>query len=411
MPRFKIYNYDQNAMVVINYQDQLQPGTFERAVHYLIKHKLDLSVFQPGYRNNTIGRLAYDSVMLLKIILSAYSKGITSSQSPSNHPQRTRMPYELDNRLVIGVASSAVFDLSESDAVFRREGEEQYREYQEKNLEVPLPKGIAFPFIKRLLALNDVSPSPEDPLVEVVLLSRNDPDTGLRVMKTIEHYGLGITRAIFMQGRSPYEYIPALNIALFLSGHKPDVEAAIGSGHPAGQVLDSMFDDDEDDQTLRIAFDFDGVLAGDESESVMQASGLTAFHDHEVKNVMQPHHPGPLKEFLVRISRIQSAEEAYKQQHPEYENRIRVSIVTARNAPSHERALKTLKSWGVMANDAFFLGGIEKGRVLGVLKPHIFFDDQSGHLQSASAVVPSVHIPFGVTNQPRAKAVEPAAGS
>ena len=227
------------------------------------------------------------------------------------------MPYELDNRLVIGVASSAVFDLSESDAVFRREGEEQYREYQEKNLEVPLPKGIAFPFIKRLLALNDVSPSPEDPLVEVVLLSRNDPDTGLRVMKTIEHYGLGITRAIFMQGRSPYEYIPALNIALFLSGHKPDVEAAIGSGHPAGQVLDSMFDDDEDDQTLRIAFDFDGVLAGDESESVMQASGLTAFHDHEVKNVMQPHHPGPLKEFLVRISRIQSAEESYKQRHTE----------------------------------------------------------------------------------------------
>lgn len=319
------------------------------------------------------------------------------------------MPYELDNRLVIGVASSAVFDLSESDAVFRSEGEEQYRKYQEKNLDVPLPKGIAFPFIKRLLALNDLSPSPEDPLVEVVLLSRNDPDTGLRVMKTIEHYGLGITRAIFMQGRSPYEYIPALNIALFLSGHKPDVEAAIGCGHPAGQVLNSMFDDDEEDKTLRIAFDFDGVLAGDESESVMQASGLTAFHDHEVKNVMQPHHPGPLKELLVRISRIQSAEEAHKQQHPEYENRIRVSIVTARNAPSHERALKTLKSWGVMANDAFFLGGIEKGRVLGVLKPHIFFDDQSGHLQSASAVVPSVHIPFGVSNQPRAKADEPAA--
>lgn len=126
---------------------------------------------------------------------------------------------------------------------------------------------------------------------------------------------------------------------------------------------------------------------------------------------MQPHHPGPLKELLVRISRIQSAEEAHKQQHPEYENRIRVSIVTARNAPSHERALKTLKSWGVMANDAFFLGGIEKGRVLGVLKPHIFFDDQSGHLQSASAVVPSVHIPFGVSNQPRAQADEPAAGN
>ena len=307
------------------------------------------------------------------------------------------MPYELDGRLVIGVASSAVFDLSDSDAIFKAHGEAEYRKFQEKNLNDPLPKGIAFPFIKRLLSVNDLSPS--DPLVEVVLLSRNDPDTGLRVMKTIEHYGLGITRAIFMQGRSPYEYIPALNIALFLSGNKPDVDAAIRMGHPAGQVLDSKFDDNDEDKSLRIAFDFDGVLAGDESEAVMQESGLTEFHAHEVKNVMQPHNPGPLKEFLVRVSKIQSAEEEHKKSHPGYENRIRVSIVTARNAPSHERALNTLKNWGVMANDAFFLGGIEKGRVLGVLKPHIFFDDQSGHLKSASAVVPSVHIPFGVTNR------------
>ncbi|MEA9554619.1 5'-nucleotidase [Xanthomonas nasturtii] len=311
------------------------------------------------------------------------------------------MPYELDNRLVIGVASSAVFDLRDSDAIFKRDGEEEYRKFQEKNLNVALPKGIAFPFIKRLLSLNDLSADPSDPFVEVVLLSRNDPDTGLRVMKTIEHYGLGMTRAIFMQGRSPYEYIPALNISLFLSGNKEDVDAAIKAGHPAGQVLDSQFNDDEEDKTLRIAFDFDGVLAGDESESVMQKSGLTEFHAHEVLNVMQPHNPGPLKEFLVRVSKIQSIEENHKVTHPDYENRIRVSIVTARNAPSHERALNTLKDWGVMANDAFFLGGIEKGKVLGILKPHIFFDDQSGHLKSASAVVPSVHIPFGVINQCR----------
>ncbi|WP_024695873.1 5'-nucleotidase [Pseudomonas syringae] len=313
------------------------------------------------------------------------------------------MPYELDNRLVIGVASSAVFDLRESDAVFKRQGEEEYRTFQEQNLNNPLSKGIAYPFIKRLLSLNDLA-EPDDPLVEVVLLSRNDPDTGLRVMKTIEHYGLPMTRAIFMQGKSPYEYIPALNIALFLSGNKADVESAIKAGHPAGQVLDSEFDDDEDDKTLRIAFDFDGVLAGDESETVMQASGLNEFHAHEVKNVMQPHHPGPLKEFMVRMSKIQSVEEQHKKNNPDYQNRIRVSIVTARNAPSHERALNTLKSWGVMANDAFFLGGIEKAKVLAVLKPHIFFDDQSGHLKSASAVAPSVHIPFGVTNQ---QAIEP----
>lgn len=311
------------------------------------------------------------------------------------------MAFELDDRLVIGVASSAVFDLGESDAVFRREGEAQYRKYQEQHLDVPLGKGIAYPFIKRLLALNDLRGDPEDPLVEVVLLSQNDPDTGMRVMKTIGHYGLNMTRAIFTQGRSPYEYIPALNIALFLSADKQHVDAAIKAGYPAGQVLDSKFDDDESDDNLRIAFDFDGVLAGDESEAVMQSGGLDSFHAHEVINVTQPHNPGPLKEFFVRIARIQAAEEQHKLTHPGYENRLRVSIVTARNAPSHERALNTLKSWGVMANDAFFLGGIEKRRVLQVLKPHIFFDDQSGHLKSTSTVAPSVHIPFGVTNRAR----------
>ncbi len=318
------------------------------------------------------------------------------------------MPYNLESRLVIGVASSAVFDLSESDAVFRKEGEKRYRKFQEENLDNPLPKGIAYSFVRRLLSLNDLSPDPADPLVEVVLLSRNDPDTGLRVMRTIAHYDLRMTRAIFMQGMSPYEYIPALNIALFLSGNRTDVDAAIQAGYPAGHVLSSQIVDDEEDPGLRIAFDFDGVLADDASETVMQETGLAQFHEHEVRNTMQPHNPGPLQEFLVRVSKIQSAEESCRIKDPAYKNRLRISIVTARNAPSHERALKTLKSWGVMANDAFFLGGIEKARVLGVLRPHIFFDDQSTHLRTASTVVPSVHIPFGVTNQ---RALEAAGDS
>lgn len=310
------------------------------------------------------------------------------------------MAYNLEHRLVIGVASSAVFNLNESDNVFKSKGEEEYRKFQETHLNDPLPIGIAYPFIKRLLSFNSLSDDPiNDPLVEVVLLSRNDPDTGLRVMKSIEHYSLNITRAIFMQGRSPYEYIPALNIALFLSGNKDDVDAAIKAKFPAGKVLDSNFQDDETDKSLRIAFDFDGVIADDASEAVMQLSGLDEFHANEVKNVMEPHNPGPLKEFLVRISKIQSAEEKYKLINPTYENRLRISIVTARNAPSHERAMNTLKKWGVMANDAFFLGGIEKGKVLEILKPHIFFDDQSRHLTSASLIVPSVHIPFGITNR------------
>lgn len=309
------------------------------------------------------------------------------------------MAYELGKRLVIGVASSAMFDLSESDQVFRNKGEAEYRKYQTENVDNPLDKGVSFSFVKRLLSLNDLSENPEsDPLVEVVLLSRNDPDTGLRVMKSIKHHNLPITRAIFMQGKSPYEYIPALSISLFLSGNSTDVKEAIGMGYPAGYVMKStIIDDDSDD--LRIAFDFDGVLADDESETVMHnTKDLNQFHDHETKNVLQPHNPGPLKEFLVKISAIQKVEEGKKVTHPEYKNRLRVSIVTARNAPSHERALNTLKNWGVMTNDAFFLGGVDKGLILGVLKPHIFFDDQSGHLNSTSSVAPSVHVPFGIKN-------------
>ena len=310
------------------------------------------------------------------------------------------MPYDLENRLVVGVASSAMFDLTDSDAVFKRDGEALYRQFQERNLNNPLPKGIAFSFIKRLLSLNDLSPKSDDPLVEVILLSRNDPDTGLRVMKSIDHYGIGMTRAIFMQGKAPYEFIPALNISLFLSGNKDDVESAIRLNMPAGHVMNSAVIDDNEDAGLRIAFDFDGVLADDESESVYQAhKDLREFKAHEVTNAMQPHNPGPLQQFLVRVSSIQSVEEERKKIDPSYKNRLRVSIVTARDAPAHERAMNTLKSWGVMANDAFFLGGIEKRKVLGVLRPHIFFDDQPSHLETASEVVPSVHIPFGITNK------------
>lgn len=220
-------------------------------------------------------------------------------------------------------------------------------------------------------------------------------------MKSIQHHGLGITRAIFQQGQSPYAYISALSISLFLSSNESDVLEAIAEGLPAGYVMNSKKIDDPHDDTLRIAFDFDGVLADDLSETIMQEGNLEKFHTHETANVMQPHGGGPLKNFLVRISKIQLAEENRKKTDPNYKNRLRVSIVTARNAPSHERAINTLKSWGVMANDAFFLGGVEKRLVLDVLQPHIFFDDQSRHLATASEVAPSVHIPFGITNGPQ----------
>lgn len=307
------------------------------------------------------------------------------------------MPYDLERMLVVGVASSALFDLEQADIVFREQGELRYREYQEEHIAEALRPGVAFPFIKRLLSLNNLSDA-TTPLVEVIVLSRNDPETGLRVMRSIDYHELPITRAIFMQGRSPYEYMGALNMSLFLSQNERDVRLALTKGFAAGQVLGSPAAD-LNGTDLRIAFDFDGVLADDSSERVMQAEGLPAFHAHEREHLEEPLPEGKLSDFLRGINRIQDIEENLVAEDPEYNRRVHVAIVTARNAPSHERVVKTLKSWGVRVNDAFFLGGIEKARVLRVLKPHIFFDDQMGHLRGSANEIPSVHVPFGIVNE------------
>ncbi|ROP45546.1 5'-nucleotidase [Pseudokineococcus lusitanus] len=306
--------------------------------------------------------------------------------------------YQLEQRLVVGIASSALFDLAESDAVFRAEGEAAYRKYQEAHLEDTLAPGAAFAFIERLLSLNDLADE-GDPLVEVIVMSSNDPDTGLRVMKSIAAHGLPITRAVFRQGRSPHKFMPAFNMSLFLSGDEGAVREAVEAGRPAGRVLPSRVTaSDAGSGDLRIAFDFDGVVADDSSEAVMQRAGLAEFHRHEVANVATPLGDGPLKAFLAAINRIQDREEAKRLEDPSYRIRVHVAIVTARNAPSHERALASLKQWGVRVNDAFFLGGIAKSRVLEILRPHIFFDDQMSHLEGAADVVASVHVPFGVVN-------------
>lgn len=290
------------------------------------------------------------------------------------------MAPSLENLLVVGIASSALFDLTDSDAVFQSEGEQAYRAHQEAHLDEPFAPGVAFPFIRRLLRLNDIGP-----LVEVIVLSRNSPDTGLRILRSAAHHGLTITRAIFTEGRAPHEFMPALNMSLFLSANENDVRRATAANLPAGQVLKSSFIDD-DDPALRIAFDFDGVLADDAAERVYQAGGLDQFQQHEATNVVTPLDPGPLRNFLAGLNRVQRRSG----------NRVRVSVVTARSAPAHERAVNSIKAWGLTVNDAFFLGGLEKAPILDVLKPHIFFDDQRRHLIQT---VPCVHIPFGVTNE------------
>ncbi len=309
------------------------------------------------------------------------------------------MAFQIEHKLVIGVASSALFDLTASHQVYLERGPDQYRAYQEQNIDTILGKGVAFPFIRRFLNINKCFPR-QTP-VEVVLFSRNSPETGLRVMRSIAHYGLDISRAAFMTGKSPYTYLPAFNAALFLSANEEDVKSAIAANYPAGLVLPSKIDDDDDDVELRVAFDFDGVIADDESETIFKRNNdIDEFHAHETKHVATPHQPGPLAEMFQKLALMQRMEERAQRRDPSYKKILRIAIITARNAPSHERVVTTLKSWGVSANETFFLGGMNKARVLSVFKPHIFFDDQLTHLKaSPGGTIPMVHVPFGIANR------------
>jgi 5'-nucleotidase len=307
------------------------------------------------------------------------------------------MAYPIERKLVIAVASSALFDLSESHDMFVKNGPKAYKEFQEANLNKVLNKGVAFPFIRRFLNIN--KRFPKQMPVEVVLLSRNSAITGKRVFRSIAHYELDISRAAFMEGNSPYEYIPAFNASLFLSANEGDVKRAIKSGYPAGTVLPSKVMDVESDEELRIAFDFDGVITDDESETIFKEGGLPEFHDYEVANTHIPHKPGPLADLFKKLAFMQKLEDREQENDRDYKRIIRTSIVTARNAPAHERVITTLEDWGVSANEVFFLGGLKKERILSTLKPHMFFDDQRSHLESEAGDIPMVHIPFGIANQ------------
>ena len=302
--------------------------------------------------------------------------------------------YPIDQKLVVAVASSALFDLSDSHRVYQERGIEEYRKYQEAHIDSTLAKGVAFPFIKRLLNLNRIFT--EEQPVEVVLLSRNSPETGLRVFRSIQHHKLDITRAGFFSGRPPYKFLPAYNATLFLSANEEDVKAACGCGFAAGRVLDAKMEDDEDEE-LRIAFDFDGVVASDDAERIFQEKGIEIFHSVESSQALMPMQPGLLADLFSKISALQRMELIRKEKDPTYQRVINTAIVTARNAPAHERLVNTLKNWGVDVDEVFFLGGIDKSRILDVMRPHIFFDDQLGHLSHLKNT-PAVHIPFGITN-------------
>jgi 5'-nucleotidase len=302
---------------------------------------------------------------------------------------------DIQGKLVIAIASSALFRLDEADRIFQEHGEDSYRTYQRQNEDVHLQPGIAFPFIRRLLALN----LPNDAAIDVVLLSRNDPDTGLRVMNSIEAHQLGITRAAFLKGKAPQRYLQAFDASLFLSANEQDVRAALQMGSPAGLVLDSISDDDGTDDELRIAFDFDGVLADDTSETIYREGGLQVFNDNERQRAGIACEEGPLHGLFQKIGRLQQRDKQRSREDTNYHARVRIAIITARGAPAHKRVVTSLREWGIEVDETFFLAGLSKTAILKVFRPHLFFDDQQVHLKDAAQIVPCVHVPFGVRNR------------
>lgn len=306
------------------------------------------------------------------------------------------MPYPIEKKLVVAVSSTVLFDLSREHDIYLNEGLDAFRAYQrEHRHDIPKP-GVGFPFIRRLLMLNRLAPD-EHP-VEVVVLSRYHADDGVRVMDAVANYGLDISRAFFMAGRKPYPFMDAVNASLYLSTNAEQVREAVSLGYPAGHVLPCLASDDAADEQLRLAFDFDGVLADDEAEKVYKSTDLGQFQQYELENKDRPLGPGPLTALMRRLAHFQELDASLVKADSSRQRLLRVAIVTARSAPAHERVVRTLSAWGMEADEVFLLGGIEKKRVLDILKPHLFFDDQMAHLAPAHASTPCVHIPFGIAN-------------
>ncbi len=297
------------------------------------------------------------------------------------------MPATLEGQLVVAISSRALFDFEEENKVFEQGDDRAYMKLQLGRLEEPAKPGVAFSLVRKLLAFNDADAQ----RVEVVILSRNDPVSGMRVFRSAQHYGLPIQRGSFTRGQSPWRYLKPLNANLFLSTHLSDVRAALGAGVPAAQVYPhSALASEAHPHEVRIAFDGDAVLFSDEAERVFQAEGLSAFQAHERDKAGQPLLAGPFKPLLAALHRLQ--------QEGTPAMRIRTALVTARSAPAHERAIRTLMDWNIEVDEAMFLGGLAKGEFLREFEPDFFFDDQTGHIESAARHVPSGHVASGVAN-------------
>lgn len=304
------------------------------------------------------------------------------------------MAYDLTQPLVIGISSRALFDLEEANQVFEKEGLLAYIDYQRAHENEVLAPGPAFPLVQAFLNLNRLQEGRRT--VEVIVMSRNTADTSLRIFRSIRHYGLDITRAALVGGAQVTPYLKAFRTDLFLSAHAPDVKQAVDSGLAAGMILTGgkQMGSDGDIRQIRIAFDGDAVLFSAESERVFKQQGLDAFIAHETQKADMPLSKGPFANFLMTLSNLQSV---YVDRD---ESPIRTALVTSRSAPAHERAIKTLRNWGVRVDEAFFLGGVPKTDILASFGAHIFFDDQQVHASPASAVVPSAVVPYREGDDP-----------
>jgi len=316
------------------------------------------------------------------------------------------MPATLQGQLVVAISSRALFDFEEENHLFEAQDDRAYMQLQLQRLDQPAHPGVAFSLVNKLLAFNaDV------PRVQVVILSRNDPVSGMRVFRSAQHYGLPIERGVFTRGQSPWRYLKPLDANLFLSVNDADVRSALAAGVPAARVYPhSAHASDAHPQEVRIAFDGDAVLFSDEAERVFRSGGLDAFQSHERTHSGTPLAPGPFKPLLEALHRLQRAGAASgagatgrgsdeggagRAAAP---MRIRTALVTARSAPAHERAIRTLMDWQIEVDEAMFLGGLAKGEFLREFEPDFFFDDQTGHVDSAAAHVPAGHVAVGVAN-------------
>jgi 5'-nucleotidase len=313
------------------------------------------------------------------------------------------MSASLEGKLVVAISSRALFDFEEENRIFEQSDDRAYMALQLKRLDIPAKPGVAYSLVRKLLAFNRATASStagvelagegasQGQLVEVVILSRNDPVSGMRVFRSAQHYGLPIERGSFTRGQAPWRYLRPLHANLFLSTHLSDVRAALDAGVPAAQVYpQSAHASKAYPHEVRIAFDGDAVLFSDEAERVYQAEGLSAFHKHESEKAQQPLLAGPFKPLLAALKRLRS------EGTPRM--RIRTALVTARSAPAHERAIRTLMDWNIEIDEAMFLGGLPKGEFLREFEPDFFFDDQTGHVASASKHVPAGHVVSGLIN-------------